>query len=543
MRFGRIPLAEASGALLGHSVSVPEARFRKGRRLGTDDVEKLRAAGFTSILCARLDDGDVIEDVAANRLAALFAAPGLRLTQAFTGRANLYAEQAGVLVADRTCLDALNAIDESATIATLQPFARVEAGQMLATIKIIPFAVAEPVLAAWQKVATGRAPLRLHPFRPLRVAVLQTALPDTKTSVLDKTDKVLAERIRRLGGTVVANLRCDHHEDATARAFPDLQAARPDVLIAVGASAIVDRADVLPAGLVAAGGTVSHFGMPVDPGNLLLIGALNGRPVLCAPGCARSPKANGFDWVLERLFAGLTLAPRDVQAMGVGGLLQETASRGLPRDAAEGAQTPRLPRIAAIILAAGRSSRMRGANKLLVQHEAKPLVAGVVAQVARAQVMKPLVVVTGHQGDAVAAALGGLPDVQPVANPHFADGLATSLRAGLAAMPAGADGVLVCLGDMPLVASADIDRLIAAFNPVEGRAICVPVHDGRRGNPVLFARRFLPELRALTGDIGARHIVAANEDSVCEVAMPTPGVLTDVDTPEALAAVQAQAQQ
>jgi molybdenum cofactor cytidylyltransferase len=543
MRFGRVPLDRAVGALLGHSISVADARFRKGRMLSAGDVEKLRAAGLTTILSARLDDGDVVEDVAANRLAALFAAPGLRLTQAFTGRANLYAESAGVLAVDRAGIDALNAIDESATIATLQPFARVEAGQMLATIKIIPFAVAEPVIAAWHSVAAGRALLRLHPFQPLRVTVLQTTLADTKPSVLDKTDKVLAERIRRLGGTIVTSLRCDHHEDATARAFPTLLEARPDLLIAVGASAIVDRADVLPAGLVAAGGSVRHFGMPVDPGNLLLVGELQGLPVLCAPGCARSPKPNGFDWVLERIFAGLTVAPRDVQAMGVGGLLQETASRGLPRDAAENMQTPRLPRIAAIMLAAGRSSRMRGANKLLVQHRARPLVAGVVAQVAAAQVVKPLVVVTGHQGDAVQAALAGLPDLRIVANPHYADGLATSLRAGLAAVPAEVDGLLVCLGDMPLVGTADIDRLIAAFNPAEGRAICVPVHDGQRGNPVLFARRFLPELLALSGDIGARHIVAANEDSVCEVTMPTPGVLTDVDTPEALAAVQAQAQQ
>ncbi|MBX6324061.1 MAG: nucleotidyltransferase family protein, partial [Rhodospirillaceae bacterium] len=130
-----------------------------------------------------------------------------------------------------------------------------------------------------------------------------------------------------------------------------------------------------------------------------------------------------------------------------------------------------------------------------------------------------------------------------VHNPDHAEGISASLKRGLAAVPAEADGALVCLADMPLVGPATLDRLIAAFNPVEGRTICVPTWNGKRGNPVLWARRFFPEMAQLSGDVGARHLIGEHADLVCEVAMPDDSVLTDVDTPEALAALRAARQQ
>jgi len=143
-------------------------------------------------------------------------------------------------------------------------------------------------------------------------------------------------------------------------------------VVVFGASAIADRRDVIPAAVEAVGGTIEHFGMPVDPGNLLLIGEARDRPVLGAPGCARSPKENGFDWVLMRLMAGLEVTQADITGMGVGGLLMEIVTRPQLREVPEPAADGR--RVAAIVLAAGRSTRMGGPNKLIETIAGKPLV-------------------------------------------------------------------------------------------------------------------------------------------------------------------------
>jgi len=238
------------------------------------------------------------------------------------------------------------------------------------------------------------------------------------------------------------------------------------------------------------------------------------------------------------LAAGIAVGRNDVVRMGVGGLLAEIPTRPLPRlGTAPTADVPRAPRIAALVLAAGRSSRMAPANKLLAEIDGAPMVARAV-DAALASQAAPVVVVVGNDAMRVRAALAGR-GATIVENPAFADGLSASLRVGLAALPPDVDGAVVLLGDMPRVAAAHIDRLIAAFNPVEGRAICVPTHRAKRGNPVLWAARFFPEMTALTGDAGARALLGRHADEIAEVEMADDGVLLDVDTPAALAELRA----
>lgn len=192
------------------------------------------------------------------------------------------------------------------------------------------------------------------------------------------------------------------------------------------------------------------------------------------------------------------------------------------------------PRIAGIVLAAGQSRRAGAINKLLVEIDGEPMVRRVVRTVAGADVA-PLVVVLGHEADRVRDALAAQ-DVAFVDNPDYADGLSTSLARGLGALPAEVDGVVVCLGDMPDVTADHVRRLIDAFAPEEGRDICVPTFNGKRGNPVLWARRYFDDIAGVAGDVGARHLIGEHADSVAEVAMSDGGVLLDLDTPEALAA-------
>jgi molybdenum cofactor cytidylyltransferase len=190
------------------------------------------------------------------------------------------------------------------------------------------------------------------------------------------------------------------------------------------------------------------------------------------------------------------------------------------------------------VLAAGRSTRMGGPNKLLAEIGGKPLVRISTEQVlaSRAQ---PVIVVTGHQRDEVERALSGL-NVTLVHNPNFAQGLSTSLKAGIAAVPATADGAIVCLGDMPQVSASLIDQLVAAFDPEQGALVVMPTIDGQRGNPIVWSRRFFHELETLEGDVGARHLIARYPEAVIDVPVTDRGALVDVDTPDALRGVKAE---
>jgi molybdenum cofactor cytidylyltransferase len=544
MRFGEVPVAEATGAILAHSLKLGAAVLKKGRVLSAADVALITAAGLDHVVAARLDPGDIREDEAATRIAVAAAGPNITTATAFTGRANLFAEARGLFVVDKGRLDRLNSVDEAVTLGTLPPFALVEPRQMVATVKIIPFAVPEAAVAtACAFASEDQKLLRVAAFVPRRVALIQTRLPGFKESILDKTSEVTGQRLAALGCSLVSEERCAHEAADLAPRIAAAIAAGAEMVLVHGASAIVDRRDVIPEAVVAAGGHIDHFGMPVDPGNLLLLGHVGDTPVLGLPGCARSPKVNGFDWVLERLVAGLPVGANEIMHMGAGGLLAEIPSRPLPRAEASPAPAARLepklppgPRIAALLLAAGQSRRMGGPNKLVAEIDGRPMVARV-AQRLLSSHARPIVAVLGNQADAVDAALGKLP-VDRVRNPAFAEGLSTSLKRGLAALPADIDGVIVCLGDMPLVSGRDLDRLIAAFNPLEGRAIIVPIRGGKRGNPVLWARRFFPEMAALAGDVGAKHLIGEHAELVYEVEMDSDGVLVDVDTPDALAALR-----
>lgn len=531
MKFGPVAPTDALGGVTVHTLRQGALVLKKGTKIGPSEVAALTRAGVDEIVVVRLEDGDVSEDVAASSIAQAVAGDGVSVERAFTGRANLFAAQAGVLLVDRAIVDRINRVDEAMTFATLNAFKPVVEGEMIATVKLIPFGV-EAKLRDAAVAAADKNALKIAPYLVSKVGVVSTMLPGLSPKVIDKTLRVTAERLAPTGASIIAERRIDHDERALAKAIQDLLTLGAELVIVFGASAIADRRDVIPAAIEKSGGTVTHFGMPVDPGNLLLIGDIAGVPVLGAPGCARSPVENGFDWVLMRLLAGIAVTRDDLTAMGVGGLLMEIVTRPQPRiPVADHTNT-----IAAIVLAAGRATRMGGPNKLLAELNGKPLVR-IVAEQALASKAASVTVVTGHQARDVEAALRGL-NVTFVRNPDFAKGLATSVKAGIAALPEDVAGALVCLGDMPLIDTKLLDRLIEAFAPDRGALITVPVNEGRRGNPVLWSRRFFAELMTLDGDIGARHLIAKHAEAVTEVPVEGQGAFLDIDTPQALAAAR-----
>ena len=546
MRFGPLPLAECDGAILAHTVKLATAVFKKGRVLDSIDVEALRAAGFSHAMAAKLEDGDLHEDPAANALAQACAGLGIRAAAAFTGRSNLIAEMHGVVIAEPDRVNAVNSVDESLTIATVPNYTVVRPRQMVATIKVIPFAAPKVAVesAVRRAQAHGLPLVRIQPFVDQHVGLIQTWAEGTKESVLDKTTATIKERLALFGSHLGREERVPHNDRSVAGALMTLLDAKCRPILIIGASAIVDRRDVIPAAILRAGGAIERFGMPVDPGNLMLLAYHNDTPVVGAPGCARSPKTNGFDWVLARLCAEIPVGRGDIQAMGAGGLLTDIGARPFPRvaDSSTEAHVPQAPKIAAVVLAGGKSSRAGGVNKLLATLSGKPLIAHVVDNLL-ATAARPVLVVTGHQADALSSALAGR-DVTFAYNPQYADGLSTSLRQGMVALKElapNADGALVALGDMPRVTAAQLDRLISAFDPHEGRSICVPTFGGKGGNPVLWGREYFEAMRTVAGDTGARHLIGEHGDQVCEVAMDDDAIFVDVDTPEALAAIGAVA--
>jgi molybdenum cofactor cytidylyltransferase len=532
VKFGPVPTRDAVGGIVAHALRERDLVLKKGVTVTEAHAAALLAAGVAEVTVARLEPGDLPEDVAAERLAEAVIDVEVVTEKPFTGRVNLFAASAGVLLVDSAKIDAANAIDEAITIATLPHFRRVTAGEMVATVKIIPFAVSGELLE--KAVDAGAGSIRIAPFAPRKVAVFSTLLPGLKSSVVDKTLRVLDERLAGLEGSErLCDIRVHHTVEDLAEALPRAAALGADVTIIFGASAITDRRDVIPAALEMAGGSVTHLGMPVDPGNLLMLGALNGRPVIGAPGCARSPKENGFDWVLERLAADIRVTPADIRRMGVGGLLMEIVSRPQPRDPDAATE----PKVAAIVLAAGQGTRMGGA-KMTAPYAGKALVAHAHDAVAGSGA-SPVLTVIGHDAAKVRAALSGA-DTTFVENPHYAVGMSTSLKAGISALPEEIGGALILLGDMPLVTSAILDRLIAAFRRNAGAKAVVPTVAGRRGNPILIGRALFPDVMTLDGDVGARHLLSAAGSDVIEVAVDDGAVLTDVDTPEALAALDGQ---
>ena len=542
MKFGPVPLTRAAGAILGHTLRIDGGVLKKGRTLSAADVEQIARAGYREVTVARLDPGDVPEDAAAAAVGEASAGAGIRVAPAFTGRCNLYAAGRGLLILDPARVERLNGVDESITLATATPYHVAAAGSMVATVKVIPFSVPARVLErALAELGRGPALLRVAPLRPHAAGLVLTELPGVRSEVLQRAAESQRIRLERLGSTLRHEIRCPHDPAAVAAAIRELRASGCSPILILGASAIVDRDDVVPAAVRAVGGSIEHLGMPVDPGNLLLLAHWDDVPVLGVPGCARSLKASGYDWVLQRLMAGEVVTGTDLARMGVGGLLKEIATRPQPRDAgaagAGGEAGRELPadasavRVGALVLAAGQSRRMGASNKLLLPIEGVAMVRRVVDAVLGAG-LRNVVVVTGHETERIRAALAGR-DVAYAHNPDYAAGLSTSLRAGLRALEGKVDAALVCLGDMPWVSAEDIAALVAGFDPRDPR-ICVPVHDRKRGNPILWPARFFAAMRGVSGDQGARRLLDEYAEEIELIPVAGAGVHVDVDTPDAL---------
>ncbi|WP_298262016.1 molybdopterin-binding protein [uncultured Litoreibacter sp.] len=326
MEFGPVPTQKALGAILAHSEQVEGGRLRKGVQLEQSHLQQLAAAGLEEVTVAQLGSDDIHEDAAALALAKALvpdeAAASLNIGAVGTGRCNLFAATAGVVQIDEGAINALNSIHPMITVSTVPQHHRMDAGGMVATVKIISYAVPEHALRL--TCAAAQEALQLATVKLHQASYIETTL-GARTKGVD----AIRGRVEALGGCMQPPVFCAHE---TAALCDALLQASGDILLIMTASATSDLRDTAPSALRQAGGSVAHFGMPVDPGNLLFVGELRGKPVVGLPGCSRSPALNGADWVLERLICGIPVSAKDIMGMGVGGLLKEIPSRPQPRN-------------------------------------------------------------------------------------------------------------------------------------------------------------------------------------------------------------------
>ncbi len=530
MQFGRFSLADTLGALLAHSYKSASIRIRKGQLLTADLIEQLKTDGVTHLTVAKLEADDLHEDVSALEIANALAGSNTRLGTAATGRVNIHALVDGLCDFHVDDIHAINAVHESITIATLAPSTLVAAGQILATIKIIPYS------AHVNHVRTARKAIRhslcVHQMQPSTACLIQTELPALKTRVLDKTRHVTEHRLTARQATLVDEIRTEHTCDAIKSALTRALKMKPDWVLIFGASAISDRGDVIPKAITELGGHIEHFGMPMDPGNLLLLAEIDGTIVIGMPGCGRSRQHNGLDKVLDRMACRAPVTRQWITTLGVGGLLKEIVDRPRPR-----VMPTEQTSIAALLLGAGTSSRFGEQNKLLSLWQGEALINHVVRAIAQSGVSKA-VAITGHQSSLITASIKTVHesnDFKYVHNEAYSTGMASSLVKGVSAL-IDADAIVVCLGDMPRINSKVIDALIAAFRQHPDKAIYIPTYFGQRGNPVLIARRLFDSMLLLKGDTGARVLAKQFPDSVMEISTDCAGILQDIDTREELSA-------
>ena len=525
MRFKERAVVRSEGWTLAHSVACGTVRIAKGTLVTPVLINRLVTADIKTIQVFLLDEDDLDENTAARLAAEKITGTGLVVELAGRGRANIISTINGLFLPGDG-VDTVNAADDAFSAASLTTHSPVRAGQLVATIKLVPYGLPAEKL---DNIPCPVPKLTVKPFQTFSATLIVTG--DTPTK---KTMASLASRIGQVNGQLQTNNPVKHSRETVCSALEQARGGASELILMLGASAISDKRDIFPAGLADAGGELTKLGMPADPGNLLMLGKLGNQTVIGLPGCARSPALNGFDWVLERFAAREPLDAEILSKMGTGGLLKEPAGRKIPRTATMNQQSlGNKTQAAAIVLAAGKSSRAKNVHKLLSHLGSKTVIQTTVDNLLAVKNLK-LVTVTGHAAGEIAACLP-THQISIVHNPGFDQGMGTSLAAGIASLDAAITHAFICLGDMPFVRRATIEKILETAVNTNGAAIFVPSFHGKRGHPVLWHQQYFGQLTHLTGDGGGKKILRDNFEKVIEVPVDDPGILIDLDTPEMLA--------
>ena len=525
MNFGEVKIVNSLHSILAHTITVDGKKFSKGRIISREDQKYLIKNNIDSLICVTLTKQDVHEDNAANILAKNFNNTSIAIEKAFTGRSNILANESGLLVINEDNIRKFNEISNSITIATLNNNSKVTKGEMIATIKIIPFSVKEKSITDLKKINFKKS-LYIHPFLEKKCALLLTHSNKENIKLNSISEKRVKDRLQNLNCTLELIKTCKHDTNDITKSIKYFLNKEVDLVLILGSSAIVDINDKIPEAILNTNGKIIRFGMPVDPGNLLLLGEIKKIPIIGLPGCARSPSLNGFDWVLERVLSGNQITNTDISNMGVGGLLKTLNKRDKKIDLGK------TYKIANIILAAGQSKRMLKDNKLLIKINKQYMIEKIVDTALNSSA-DSTVVVLGHQNNVIQEIIQNK-EVITTINEDYKKGLSSSLQCGISALPDDCDAAIIILADMPNIEIKVLNSIINNYNPKKNKSIIIPTFNGKKGNPILIDRKYFPDILKVKGDKGAKDIIANNKNYVLEIPQNNSSVLDDIDTKEDL---------
>ena len=522
---------KSGGSILAQTYNLSVKTLSKGTHVSEDVVALLNKENVKSILCAVPHKDDIHEDSAAETISKAIDESQLYAEEASTGRVNFRTPALSIVRYNRELIKKINLIDESIAFSIVEHNQLLAKNDLIATLKIIPFFISKIYVERVVSLISKYEIFKIYRLGEKKVELIQTYYDWQKKSIFKATSNVTGSRLNALGCSLQKETLIPHDHKSLCSEIKSSIDSGAQVLLISGASAITDRSDHIPKAILSVGGEIIQYGLAVDPGNLLLIGKIGSTTIIGMPGCARSPKLNGFDWVLQLLMANIPISKEELADMGAGGLLMEIASRPLPRALAKSAKK-REKKIMGIILAAGNSTRMGKDNKLLRNVGGASLVRNTAIEMLSSD-LDCCSIVLGYQSDKVAAVIKDL-SINLILNPLWEEGQASSLKAALNSLDTSYSDLLVMLGDLPGVTSKHINKIIEEHLLTNNRKskITIPSFNGRKGNPVIWGRSFFPDLSNLQGDVGGRALFSQHPAAINLLDMEDPAVVTDTDTPE-----------
>ena len=531
MKIEHLDPKESKGSILAQSYNLSERKLSKGTRVSKAIVELLNRENIKTILCAVPHENDLDEDAAAEAISNAIDRNRLYAEEASTGRVNFRTPALGVVRYNRDLIKKINLVNESIAFSIVEHNQLLAKNDLIATLKIIPFFVSKIYVEQVVALLSKHEIFKIHRLEEKKVGFIQTYYDWQKRSIFKATSNVTRSRLDALGCLLEKETLIPHDHESLCSEIKSSLDSGAQVLLISGASAITDRSDYIPKAILSVGGEIIQYGLAVDPGNLLLIGQIGSTTVIGMPGCARSPKLNGFDWVLQLLMANIPITKEELADMGAGGLLMEIASRPLPR-ALSKSVNKREKRIMGVILAAGNSTRMGKDNKLLRNVGEASLIRNTAIEMLKSD-LDSCSIVLGYQSDKVAEVIKDL-NINLILNPLWQKGQASSLKAALNTLDDTYSDLLIMLGDMPGVKTRHINKVIEEHLLTNNRKskITIPSFNGRKGNPVIWGRSFFPDLSNIEGDLGGRALFSQHPAAINLLDVDDSAFVTDADTPE-----------
>ncbi len=324
MKFKKVLTTKAINKILAHNVLLDKAILKKGEVLSNANIISLINNNINKVTTISIDENDVMENDAALKIAKLLSGSNIIITNVSNGRANLYSQKDGLLVAEKKIVTKLNLLSSEIVISTLSPNHIVKKGQLIGNVKIIPYAVNKKILKKFSELDDQCLGfLSINPIAIKKISLIITKENNTNVKIIKKIEREIKNRLDNFGIKITRKDIISHDADILVTILKKHMSSQSELILIYGATSIVDIKDIVPASIKSLKGDILSFGIPVDPGNLLLLGSIANKKIIGVPGCAKSPKINGFDWILEYAICKKEITKRTIAAMGSGGLLRE----------------------------------------------------------------------------------------------------------------------------------------------------------------------------------------------------------------------------